>query len=70
MNDTPVCKAIAIATSSPFGMGNSYFRIGADHEMCVDTVPFGCFKRDIFDKIGLLMKNWYAIKMTNSTDAS
>lgn len=53
MNDTPVCKAIAIATSSPFGMGNSYFRIGADHEMCVDTVPFGCFKRDIFDKIGL-----------------
>lgn len=52
INDTPVCKAIAIASSSPFGMGNSYFRIGADHEMCVDTVPFGCFRRDIFDRIG------------------
>jgi GT2 family glycosyltransferase len=34
-------------------MGNSHFRIGTDHEMWVDTVPFGCFRRDIFDKIGL-----------------
>lgn len=52
VNDTPVCKAIAIALSSPFGMGNSYFRIGADHEMEVDTVPFGCFNRNLFDRIG------------------
>ena len=51
--DTSVCRAIAHAMSSPFGMGNSYFRIGSDHEMWVDTVPFGCFKREIFDKIGL-----------------
>lgn len=52
-SDTPICRAIAHAMSSPFGMGNSYFRIGADKEMWVDTVPFGCFRRDIFDKIGL-----------------
>ena len=52
VNDTPICQAIAIALSSPFGMGNSYFRIGANHEMEVDTVPFGCFKRDLFDRIG------------------
>ena len=51
--DTSVCRAIAHAMSSPFGMGNSYFRIGSDREMWVDTVPFGCFKREIFDKIGL-----------------
>lgn len=51
--DTNVCKAIAYAMSSSFGMGNSHFRIGTDHEMWVDTVPFGCFRRDIFDKIGL-----------------
>ncbi len=50
--DTSVCRAIAHAMSSPFGMGNSYFRIGSDHEMWVDTVPFGCFRREIFDKIG------------------
>lgn len=52
VNDSAVCKAIAIALSSSFGMGNSYFRIGASKEMCVDTVPFGCFRREIFDKIG------------------
>lgn len=52
VNDSVVCKAIAIALSSSFGMGNSYFRIGASKEMCVDTVPFGCFRREIFDKIG------------------
>lgn len=52
VNDTPVCQAIAMALSSPFGMGNSYFRIGAESEMLVDTVPFGCFHREIFDKIG------------------
>ena len=51
--DTPECRAIAHAMSSPFGMGNSYFRIGADSEKWVDTVPFGCFRRDVFDKIGL-----------------
>lgn len=53
INDTPVCRAIATALSSSFGMGNSYFRIGASDEMQVDTVPFGCFRRSIFDKIGL-----------------
>lgn len=52
-NDTPVCRAIAESMSSPFGMGNSHFRVGVYKEMMVDTVPFGCFKRDIFNKIGL-----------------
>jgi len=53
VNNTPVCQAIAMALGSPFGMGNSYFRIGAEREMLVDTVPFGCFRREIFDKVGL-----------------
>ncbi len=52
-DNTTVAHAIAIALSSAFGMGNSYFRIGANKEMQVDTVPFGCFYRSIFDKIGL-----------------
>lgn len=50
--ETPVCRAIAFAMSCPFGMGNSHFRIGTDKEMWVDTVPFGCFRREVFDKIG------------------
>lgn len=45
--------AIAEALSSSFGMGNSYFRIGCDEIRQVDTVPFGCFKREVFDKVGL-----------------
>lgn len=51
-NDSIVCRAIAGALSSSFGMGNSYFRIGASRVMQVDTVPFGCFHRDLFDRIG------------------
>ncbi len=50
--DTPVCRSIAYAMSSPFGMGNSHFRIGTNREMWVDTVPFGCFRREIFEQIG------------------
>lgn len=45
--------AIAEVLSSSFGMGNSYFRIGCNEVKRVDTVPFGCFKRDVFDKVGL-----------------
>lgn len=45
--------AIAEVLSSPFGMGNSYFRIGCDNIRSVDTVPFGCFKREVFDKVGM-----------------
>lgn len=52
-NNSASAIGIAIALSSPFGMGNSHFRIGADKVMKVDTVPFGCFRRDIFYKIGL-----------------
>ena len=52
-DDSPKCKAIAAALSSPFGMGNSYFRIGAKEIMQVDTVPFGCYRKEVFDKIGL-----------------
>ena len=32
--------------------GNSYFRIGTVAPRWVDTVPFGCYRRDVFDRIG------------------
>lgn len=51
--ETPLCQAIAAVLSSPFGMGNSYFRIGADRDRQVDTVPFGFFRRSLFDRIGM-----------------
>jgi len=50
--DTAVAQAIAAATSCGFGVGNAMFRLqGLEQE--VDTVPFGTYRRDIFDKIGL-----------------
>lgn len=52
-NETSVAVAIAECLSNRFGMGNSYFRVGAKEVMSVDTVPFGCFKKSLFDKIGL-----------------
>ena len=48
---TRVGNAIAAATSSPFGVGNSAFRVGGE-EQDADTVPFGCFRRSVFDRVG------------------
>jgi glycosyltransferase involved in cell wall biosynthesis len=52
-NDTAVAHAIAIGVSHPFGVGNSYFRIGVTEPRWVDTVPFGCYRRAVFERIGL-----------------
>lgn len=52
VNNSPVAKAIAFVLSSRFGMGNSSFRVGVKETKQVDTVPFGCWPRSIFEKIG------------------
>ncbi len=44
-------KAIAAAMSSPFGVGNAKFRY-ADTEAEVDTVPFGCYHRRVWEVVG------------------
>jgi len=50
--NTMMAKAIALATSHPFGVGNSKFRTSHEAQY-VDTVPFGAYRKKIFDKIGL-----------------
>lgn len=50
---SPVARAIALGLSHPFGVGNSYFRIGSTNPRWVDNVPFGCYRREVFDRIGL-----------------
>ncbi len=52
-NQTPMAEAIAVGLSHPFGVGNSWFRIGTAEARWVDTVPFGCFRRELFSRIGL-----------------
>ncbi|MCD6317497.1 glycosyltransferase family 2 protein, partial [Candidatus Aerophobetes bacterium] len=51
-NKTLLAQSIALALSHPFGVGNSYFRIGSKEPRLVDTVPFGCYRREVFKKIG------------------
>jgi cellulose synthase/poly-beta-1,6-N-acetylglucosamine synthase-like glycosyltransferase len=50
--DTQVAKSIALATSHRFGVGNSRFRTSSQ-EGYVDTVPFGAYRREIFDRVGV-----------------
>ena len=46
-----VGNAISQILSSKFGVGGSSFRVDAE-EGYVDTVPFGAFRKSIFDEIG------------------
>ncbi|HUS50974.1 MAG TPA: glycosyltransferase family 2 protein, partial [Candidatus Paceibacterota bacterium] len=54
---TLFAKAIAIVLSHPFGAGGSQFRTGVNEPKWVDTVFGGCYKKEIFDKIGLFNEN-------------
>jgi len=48
-------KAITIARaiSCPFGIGDSYHRTGLSKAIEIDSVPFGCYPRKVFEKYGL-----------------
>lgn len=50
---TDTGKAIAYAMSSKFGVGGTEFRT-MKKKMYVDSVAFAIYKKEIFDKIGLL----------------
>ncbi len=55
VNRNKESMSIAKVMSDKFGVGNSKFRTGVQDVECleVDTVPFGCYKRGVFKKIGL-----------------
>jgi glycosyltransferase involved in cell wall biosynthesis len=44
--------AISQMLSTKFGVGGSNFRVGEGNKY-VDTVPFGAFRREVFDRVGL-----------------
>lgn len=46
-----VARSIAEAAAHPLGVGDARYRVGAI-EGEVDTVPFGSFRRELFDRIG------------------
>lgn len=47
-----VSGAISVATSTPLGVGGSRFHF-SEQEEWVDTVYLGCWRKDLFDKVGL-----------------
>jgi glycosyltransferase involved in cell wall biosynthesis len=50
---TAMARAIALGLSHPFGVGNSWFRIGTSEPRWVDTVAYGCWRRELFNRMGL-----------------
>lgn len=51
ISENEIGKAIALAMSSPFGVGNALFRF-ASEDMYVDTVAFGAYRREVLDEVG------------------
>jgi hypothetical protein len=50
--NTRIAKAIALAASHPLAVGDALYRIGGVAQQ-VDTVPFGAFRRELIDKVGM-----------------
>jgi glycosyltransferase involved in cell wall biosynthesis len=48
-----LAEAIAAALSHRFGVGNSAFRTAAGEPRWVDTVFGGCYRRAVFERVGL-----------------
>jgi GT2 family glycosyltransferase len=45
-------RAIALAMSSPFGVGDSAFRQGDVEAQWTDSVPYGAYRREVFERVG------------------
>ena len=52
-DESAIAKAIALALAHPFGSGNSHFRVGSRELRFSDTAAFGCYRRDVFGRVGL-----------------
>ena len=51
--NTLLGKAIALCLSHRFGAGDSYLKTGTKESREVDSVAFGCWKKEVFEKVGL-----------------
>ncbi len=50
--DTWIARGISAAAAHPLGVGNVRYRISGEAGP-VDTVPFGCYFRTLFERIGM-----------------
>jgi glycosyltransferase involved in cell wall biosynthesis len=61
--DTLTARAIVLGLASRFGSGNANVKVGVSQPTWSDSTAFGCFKKDIFDRIGM-----YDEKLLSSSD--
>lgn len=47
-----IARAIAVAASHPLAVGDAQYRRAPATAQAVDTVPFGAFRRELFERIG------------------
>jgi glycosyltransferase involved in cell wall biosynthesis len=52
-DSTPTARAIAAVLAHRFGIGDSHYRLGTKEVREVDSLPFGCFRRELFERLGL-----------------
>lgn len=48
-----MARAIAIVISHRFGAGDAHYRVGSSRVRSVETVFGGCYRREVFSRIGL-----------------
>jgi glycosyltransferase involved in cell wall biosynthesis len=53
----PVGRAIALAMSSRFGVGDTAFRDADAGEQWTDSVPYGAYRREVFERLGGLAED-------------
>jgi glycosyltransferase involved in cell wall biosynthesis len=56
-NESYLGEIITFALSNRFGVGNATFRTGSEKIVEVDTVFGGCYRREVFNKIGFFNEN-------------
>jgi GT2 family glycosyltransferase len=60
--ETLMGRLVQALTTHRFGVGGSGFRVGAE-EGLADTVPFGCYRRQVFQRVG-----WFDERLVRNQD--
>jgi len=61
--DTATARAIVLGLGHRFGSGNANVKVGVEKPTWSDTAAFGCFKKELFERIGM-----YDEKLLSSSD--
>ncbi|MFF5296400.1 glycosyltransferase family 2 protein [Paractinoplanes globisporus] len=52
-DDALMSRAVSLANTHPLAAGNAKYRVGTSGPRWVDTVFGGCYRKEVFDRIGL-----------------